>query len=148
MDIPQIGHQIRGKRSEKMIIFVCGMIGSGKTTYAESKDGVVSDWDVIGNKADQILYTMHMHELGKTVYHITCYPTGKELELLEGKIDKFIWINTRSEQCMINVRHRGRKRDMDHIEDVKKRNSSIQAMYRSSKIKFEVIDIFETDERW
>ena len=124
------------------------MIGAGKSEYARSSGKTVSDVDVIGNKKKQLDFTIKNHEKGVEIYHITCYPTQEEKERFAGKGVKYIWINTTINQCRTNILSRGRRRDLENIQEVLAKNKVIQQQYTNSDIKFEVVDVFETNERW
>ena len=131
-----------------MIVFVCGLIGAGKTTYASDQDGLVSDFDNFGSKDKQIEFTINHHLLGKKVFHITCYPTSEELELINKLHCRCLWINTELGQAMHNIVKRNRERDLQNLDATKKENIEIQRKYMNSTMKFEIINLFETDERW
>lgn len=131
-----------------MITCVCGMIGAGKTLYCEGKTGVVSDCDELGNKEKQLDFTLENELKSKKIYHITCYPTQKEREIFENMDVKYIWINTTYTQCRTNILQRGRERDLKNLDAVLQKNEEILNLYLHSDIRFEVIDIFQTNERW
>lgn len=131
-----------------MIVCVCGMIGAGKSEYARSSGKTVSDFEVIGNKEKQLDFTVKNHAKVGKIYHITCYPTQKELDMFATQDVKYVWINTTVTQCRINILSRGRRRDIENMQEVLRKNKAIQQQYINSDIKFEVVDVFETDERW
>mgnify|MGYP000905335980 CR=1 FL=1 len=131
-----------------MIVMVCGLIGSGKSTWAERQKGIVSDFDIIGDKRNQILFTLSKHKQGEIVYHITYYPTFDEQIAFDGEDKKYIWINTTMNQCWKNIIARGRRRDIVDISDTLDCNESILLKYLNGNIPFEVIDVFESSERW
>lgn len=131
-----------------MIVCVCGMIGAGKSEYARSSGKTVSDFDVIGSKEKQLDFTIKNHEKAGEIYHITCYPTQEEQEAFAGKDVKYIWINTTITQCRTNILSRGRQRDLENLQKVLRKNKEIQRQYINSAIKFEVVNVFETSERW
>ena len=131
-----------------MITCVCGMIASGKSTWCEKQGGIISDYDLIKNKDEQIRYTINCDEKGGTVYHITCYPTPKEKEVFEGRNLKYIWINTGWEQCRKNILARKRLRDTQNIKSILKANAEIYKKYQHSNIQFWVVDVFPTGEKW
>ena len=62
-----------------MIICVCGMIASGKSTWCEKQGGIISDYDLIGDKNEQIKFTLNMDNKGEDVFHITCFPDRKSV---------------------------------------------------------------------
>lgn len=136
------------ERVRCMIICVCGMIGSGKTEYAKRQKGIISDFDEIGTKEGQIKYTLNMDRKAEKVYHTTCFPTKAEREAFSGKAVKYLWINTGFNQCRENILKRNRKRDVENITDTLEKNREIFKKYEHSCILFEVINIFETGEKW
>ncbi len=131
-----------------MIVCVCGMIGAGKSEYARSTGKTVSDSDVIGSKKKQLEFTLKNHVKEEEIYHITCYPTQEELEEFARQDVKYVWINTVITQCRINILTRGRQRDIEDIQEVLRKNKVIQQQYINSDIRFEVVDVFKTNERW
>ena len=131
-----------------MIICVCGMIGAGKTTYCYQQSDIVSDFDEIGDKDLQIKVSMKYEEKYGTVYHTTCYPTEKEREAFRSKEVKYIWINTTFEKCRENILKRNRKRDTNNLEETMEKNREIRGKYINSNISFQIIDVFDSSERW
>lgn len=131
-----------------MIVCVCGMIGAGKLEYARRSGETISDFDEIGNKEKQVDFTVNNHEKIGTIYHITCFPTQIEEERFKKEDVKYIWINTTFTQCRKNILGRRRRRDMENIQEAMEKNRKIQEKYMKSDIKFEMVDLFETDERW
>lgn len=131
-----------------MIICVCGMIGSGKSSYCAGKTGVISDCDELVNKEKQLDFTLENESKSEEIYHISCYPTQKEREIFENRDVKYIWINTTYAQCKKNILQRGRERDLKNLDAVLRKNENILSLYMHSDIRFEVIDIFQTNERW
>lgn len=136
------------ERGVGMIICVCGMIGSGKTEYAKSQGAVISDFDAIGSKEEQIKYTLNAEKkLGK-VYHTTCFPTLREQKAFEKMEVRYIWINTGFAQCRENILKRNRLRDVKNIKETLAKNKEIYEKYRCSRIPFEVVNVFEKGEKW
>lgn len=131
-----------------MIICVCGMIGSGKTEYARRQKGIISDFDEIGTKEGQIKYTLNMDQKSEKVYHTTCFPTKEEREAFGDREVKYVWINTGISQCRENILKRNRKRDVENIAETLAKNKEIYRKYEYSCIPFEVMNIFETGEKW
>lgn len=131
-----------------MIVCVCGMIGAGKSEYARRSGKTVSDSDAIGSKKEQLDFTFKNHKKEGEIYHITCYPTQEEQEKFAEHDVKYVWINTTIAQCRINILHRGRARDIKNMQEVLRKNKMIQRKYINSCIKFEVVDIFGSSERW
>lgn len=130
-----------------MIILVCGMIGSGKTTWANKQNKLVSDSDMFDRKYQQIKYTLD-HEHGNIVYHITCFPTLTEMLEFSSTEKRYIWINTSFSQCRKNFLQRGRTRDIIEVSDTLDKNEEILYKYMKSSIDFKIINVFETNERW
>lgn len=136
-----------------MIHVVCGLIGAGKSTFCEGQSGIVIDFrddenSEALNKDDQIRRTLEAHSDGSDVWHVTCYPTAAELRAFKEVETEYIWINTTAAQALKNIKKRGRKRDILNYSETLRRQDEILASYLSSEIRFRVIDIFETDERW
>lgn len=131
-----------------MIICVCGMIGAGKSLYCAGKIGVISDCDELDGKEKQLEFTLENELKSKKIYHITCYPTQKEREIFKNMDVKYIWINTTYAQCRCNILQRGRERDLKNLDAALQKNKDILELYLHSDIRFEVIDIFQTNERW
>jgi len=124
------------------------MIGAGKSAYARSTGKTVSDFDMIGRKEKKLDFTIKSHEKTGEIYHITCYPTQEEQKAFAGKEVKYVWINTTITQCRINILNRDRRRDMENMQEVLRKNKEIRQQYINSDIKFEVVNVFETSERW
>lgn len=132
-----------------IIHVVCGMIGSGKTTYANQNYKIVSDNDDIKDKDLQLLYTLTYHHDNNDVAHITCYPTETEKSAFENINDiEYIWINTSKYQFKRNIINRNRERDIKNINNVLTKNEILSNKYLASDIMFKVIDIFESNEKW
>ena len=125
-----------------MIYVICGLIGAGKTTYAHRNYKYVTDFDEIGSKEKQIQLTKRLHKSGKTVAHITCYPTSHERVFFDTNHAQYIWINTSPEQAEKNIKSRGRTRDIENIARVVKQNTQYIDKLRRSSIDFKIIDVF------
>ena len=131
-----------------MIYVICGMIGAGKSTYAASICKNVTECEGI-TKQQQIQQTEKLVEAGKDVAHVTTYPTSWEREFFEGREDvQYIWINTTEEQCYKNILERGRARDIKNLGETIKKNRRIEKMAQRSKTDFEMVDIFNSGEKW
>lgn len=124
------------------------MIGAGKSTFCKGLHGIVSDYDEIGNKEKQLEFTLENILKCEKIYHITCYPTQKEREIFDAINAEYIWINTTAAQCRWNIRKRNRKRDTGDLGAVLAANEAILERYLHSDIRFKIIDVFQTDERW
>lgn len=131
-----------------MITCVCGLIGSGKSTFSKKCKVLVSELDEIGNKEKQIKFTLKNDKDGVDVYHVTCYPTSQEIEAFASRDVEYVWINTNQAQAMRNILCRGRERDVRDIKETKEKNREIAEKYRHSNIQFQVINIFDSGERW
>lgn len=132
----------------KMIYVVCGLIGAGKSTYAKKICENVTECEDI-TKAEQIKETEKLATSGKDVAHVTTYPTSWELDFFETqKQVKYIWVNTTEEQCYRNILRRGRLRDIANIGETVKKNREIERRAQRSKLDFQMIDVFDSGERW
>ena len=145
-----------------MINVICGYSGAGKTTYViknKSSNDVIIDVDNLKEcfqkydnssmmKTLQILLTQFFISKGITVWYITCFPNFEELELFAQNDTRFIWINTTLEKAMKNIYARKRKRDLEEIEEIKNFNNKISNKYCSSNLNFQIVDVFERNERW
>ena len=86
-----------------MIAMICGLIGAGKSTYAEMNYDHVTDFDDLMSKERQIEETIRLHEEGETVAHITCLLTRSEQIAIYRYSPEMVWINIIPEQVMNNV---------------------------------------------
>lgn len=68
--------------------------------------------------------------------------------MFKGLKKKYIWINTPPDICKSNIKKRGRRRDLLNLSDTLAKNESIYDCYIQSDIDFDVVEIFETNERW
>ena len=143
-----------------MIKIICGMSGSGKTSFVlkNIRDGeVILDLDFLQEclnirstkllKKIQLLLCEYFINYGKTVYYVTCYPNEDEEMFFQNKKSEYIWINTDIAKCNQNVIKRQRKKDLI-FKDIFEFNKRIMEKYISSNIKFQVIDVFNSNERW
>lgn len=105
-----------------MIVFVCGLIGAGKTTYCRNYFEYYTDLDEIAShrKEDQIALTLKLHNEGKTVAHITCMPSPTERTALMP--EKYIWIDTSLGQSMFNIYKRERPGEIERIHELMQAN--------------------------
>ena len=74
------------------VIFVCGLIGAGKTTWAKKQSRLVTDFDDLpdgSTKRDQIRLTKRLLKKGD-VFHITCYPKPEELRAFTDREKEFV----------------------------------------------------------
>lgn len=151
-----------------MIICICGLIGSGKTTYAldSMNDGdAFIDWDEIYNSPDfkdmrlagettkDIVYNL-LKDAAKDVETktwFTCtYPSCAEQELLDRAETKYIWLHSDLERSMRNILKRNRNHEVEHIKTLMEKNVSI--LSRSSMFikdrKAKIVSPYATRERW
>ncbi|MBQ9659178.1 MAG: hypothetical protein IJV31_10545 [Clostridia bacterium] len=145
-----------------MVKIICGMIGSGKTTYAlnnKKRDDILLDWDLLVDalKTDNPVWIKEVQDLllkffsqkGFDVWYITTKLGSNELELLEQIKDvEYIWINTDKNQCIENIRTRNRNDEAKHIEQLRRSNERIYNDYYTSKIKYKIVNVFDNNERW
>lgn len=147
----------------KMVKVICGMIGSGKTTYAlnnKNKNDILLDWDFLVEalntdnpilvKEVQDILLKYFYQKGFNIWYITTKLGSNELEILEQIKDvEYIWINTTKQQCAENIIKRNRNDETKYIEQLRKRNDEIyNYYYNESKIKYKIVDIFDNKERW
>lgn len=145
-----------------MIKVICGMIGSGKTTYAintKNKNDMLLDLDLLkeaffkNDNIDVLKQTqIKLLEILGTkfnVYYITCYPTYEEKEIFDMISDiEYIWINTSISQCTENIKRRNRNNEIENIKELNDRNIKIQSKYLYSDINFKIVDVFLSNEKW
>ncbi|MGK4109099.1 hypothetical protein [Enterococcus cecorum] len=126
------------------IVFVCGLIGSGKTTYLRKQQAIFTDLDLMNDlarKIDQINYTKSLLKKYKKVYHITTYPTEEELEAFKKYKNTFLWIDTDVEQCKTNILIRNRKRDIENLPNVYEANKNLMRKFKESILPFKKIKV-------
>lgn len=147
-----------------MVKVICGLIGSGKTTYVinNKKDNdILLDWDILVEafktnnpvwvKEVQDMLLEYFNKKGYDIWYITTRLGSKELELLKQIKDvEYIWINTTKQQCLENIKRRNRNDEAQHIENLKRINEKIYKNYyiNSHNINYKIIDVFNSNERW
>ena len=136
-----------------MLTVISGMIGAGKSTYAEQRFLHVTDCDYAGSKTEQIRQTLRWLEAGESAAHITCFPTPEEMAVFSRIPDdqiEYLWINTDQEQCRKNVLKRGRLSDLRDLSQIWDKNHWLYSKYCRSKLPWKEITIFEQEqeERW
>lgn len=147
-----------------MVKVICGLIGSGKTTYAleNKKDNdILLDWDLLTEslktnnpvwiKKVQDILLKFFYEKGFNIWYITTKLGSNELTLLKQMTDvEYIWINTTKQQCLENIKKRNRNDEVEHIKNLKTRNEEIYNNYyiNSQELKYKVVDVFKSNERW
>lgn len=120
------------------LVMVCGLIGSGKSTYCRKMGGAYTDLDEIPShrKADQIQQTEALIERDGECMHITCWPTLAEWELIATyEHIEMVWIDTPEDVCLQRVRARGRARDMLDLEGVRKANRRYLKEFQQSDVR-------------
>lgn len=105
------------------LYLICGLIGSGKTTYARQMSGFeLVDYDYIGSKVKQVKLTLDLLNRGKNVAYVTCLPTKYETSHLLSVVNPenitYVWMNTPEPQCQVNIINRGRQRDIKNLEKI------------------------------
>lgn len=128
-----------------MITVICGLIGAGKSTYARAHYEYVTECEAI-SKERQILDTLKLDDAGKTVAHVTCYPTQEERDSFKNRNVHYVWINTDPAQAMLNICERGRERDLEDLPRLDAKNQEL--FTKLAQAGFEEIEVFKTTERW
>lgn len=147
-----------------MVKVICGLIGSGKTTYAinnKKENDVLLDQDILVEafktnnpvwvKEVQDMLLEYFNKKGYDIWYITTKLGSKDLELLKQIKDVYyIWINTTKQQCLENIKRRNRNDEAQHIEELKRVNEKIYKNYyiNSNNINYKIIDVFSSNERW
>lgn len=131
-----------------MIHIVCGMIGAGKTTYCKNQQGVVTDFDEMTSKQEQIEETIALANADIEVWHITTYPSENERLAFENYEKEYIWINTSFSKCKENILMRKRERDLRNLNETLISNRRIRGMYQCTSLDFKVVNVFEQHEEW
>ena len=146
-----------------MVRVICGMLGSGKTTFASKNkrpEDILLDWDLIREafqtndfvyiKTIQDYLLQFYNDKGYDIWYITTYLGSNEREMLKRiKSVEYYWINTTRRQCLDNVKKRNRKDEIKHLDNIDEINNKIQQQYISeSEIKYKIINIFNNCERW
>lgn len=128
-----------------MLIIICGLIGSGKTTFAMNNFEHYTDLDdmpAYTPKSEQIRQTKTMLGRYENVGHITCFPTEEEYLALKDLNPQWVWINTSLEQAKENILNRNRPRDMADLQRVLNYNINLLKRARRSTIRFRLINMF------
>ena len=133
-----------------MIHVICGMIGSGKSTYAKQHYEHVLEYEDFGDKRLQIREAKRLHDQGELVAYITCAPTCEEsiffanLEKLDSGAVEYFWIDTDFDQCIRNIKARGRKRDYNVVREHYKPNQVILSKLMSGGSRYKKITVFKS----
>ena len=125
-----------------MIHVICGLIGAGKSTYAKSHYEYVTEFEDTRSKDKQIAETIRLHKEGKTVAHITCYPTRMEQISFYQYEPKMIWIDTDYMQAMTNILNRGRQRDIAEYSRIERDNLDLFNKRGHGPFNWEFVNVF------
>lgn len=128
---------------DKTVIFLCGLIGSGKTTYAIDTFEYFTDLDYMrphSTKIDQINWTMQLLRQTDVVCHITCLPTQLELSAFRKFNREFLWMDTSIDEAKMNIMTRGRPRDMADLKRVFNVNAELLLRFQKAKPIFSLIN--------
>lgn len=147
-----------------MVKVICGLIGSGKTTYAlenKKENDVLLDWDILAEalKTDNLVWIKKIQDMllqffykkGFDIWYTTTKLGSEELLLLKQmQAVEYIWINTTKQQCIQNIKKRNRSCEVEHIESLKNSNEIIYNNYYTNlqELKYKIVDVFKSDERW
>lgn len=125
------------------VIFVCGLIGAGKTTWTRKHAQQYIDLDELpagSKKKDQIKQTKRLLKKGD-VFHITCYPTREELRAFKDVEKDFVLIDTSKHQAKTNILIRGRDRDLENIGSVFQANKKYWRRFKTSDLPFRKVKV-------
>jgi len=134
-----------------VIHVICGLMGSGKSTYARKHYKYIVEFEDFGRKDKQLQKAKALHDKGKKVAYITCYPTTTEMEYFKSLPDssvRWLLIDTDLKQCRRNIIRRGRKSDVDVLKTRFEKNHKLLSLIARTSISFERIRVFETEEKW
>lgn len=126
-----------------MIHVVCGLIGSGKTTYCHTlKCDIKLDHSTYEYQNQMVYLDQLSRNADREVYYVTCYPSSIELEtfMLIDDIE-YIWINTDLAKCSTNILERGRADDLLSYKEIIARNCTYAKLFRESNINFKIINL-------
>lgn len=130
---------------KKTVVFLCGLIGAGKTTYAINNFKVFTDLDLMRDKQfgvkkiDQIKLTKELLKDNDEVCHITCFPSKSEIDSFREYVIKYLWVDTNPLEAQRNVISRNRKRDMSRLDEIFKANKDYAWKKKTSNIVFKEI---------
>ena len=133
-----------------MIFVICGLIGAGKSSYANEHYENVTECEV-GTKEQQIAATLRFYRSGADVAHVTTYPSAEELVMAADVPPadvEWILIDTAPGQCRKNIIERNRPRDMSDLGFVIEKNRNLWKRFAESQLPFRHVTIFKTSERW
>lgn len=126
----------------KTVIFLCGLIGAGKTTYAIKNFKIFTDLDFLpeySRKIDQINWTKRLLKKYDEVCHITCYPTLEEIKNFKDYRKRYLLINPNINQAKSNILIRSRTRDMENLKGVFDANNEYFKKYQNNLARWEII---------
>ena len=131
------------------MVVVCGLIGSGKSTWAAKNFKTVIEFEKYGSKQKQMKAAQALIEKGRAFAYVTCYPTKEEREFFSVNAPgRYVLIDTDQRQARMNILARRRKGDEDIIKSGFKQNKLIADLIYRSEISFERINVFKTNEKW
>lgn len=151
----------RGVR-KLMIRVVCGLAGSGKTTYVRNnkkdnqflldldllKVALNHDKDNALLKKIQLELLKHLAKLNYDIWYIVCYPSLEEYDVLLDANAEFILINTDIQTCKKNLEIR-KQLDINYpISEILEKNRKLSKVIENSYISFMIIDSFANNEKW
>ena len=144
-----------------MIRVICGMAGSGKTTYVlnnKKEEDIILDLDCFKACFKNNIMISTLKELqincmnfflnrNIDIWYITCYPSNLELASFPHNTEFFFFF-TNYDKCCQNIRKRDRKKPISAQEQLIYFNKKIQEKYMTSNIDFHILEVFESEERW
>lgn len=128
------------------LIILCGLIGSGKTTYARNHYKAVTDLDYMppfSKKSDQIRLTLRLLKTHDEVCHITCFPTAEEMLAFQAINKEFVLMNTSARQCKTNILIRQRPRDMENLGKIFLANREYLTRINRARVPWRVVNVFK-----
>lgn len=130
-----------------MIIVICGLIGSGKTTFAKANFQKVLDADEMESKDAQFKEMRYLDFKGEDFAYITCLPTWRERQFFNVRRDrvKFIWVDTDEETAHQRILQRNRERDILNMWQVLKKNKELLVQKRRLHIDFVTVN---SGDKW
>ncbi len=121
-----------------MISVICGLIGAGKSTFAEKNFEKVLDADLMKSKDAQFLEMQYLDFKGEDFAYITCFPSWRERQFFNVRRDRvrFFWIDTDEETAHQRILKRNRERDILNMWQVLQRNKELLVQLQRSHINF------------
>ena len=130
----------------KKIVLLCGLIGSGKTTYAQNNFKCFTDLDMMprgSTKKDQVALSINLLKTDDVVCHISCFPTEMEISVLKEYNIEYLWIDSTISQCQENIIRRKRQRDMENLAKVFYENEILYNRMLTTVIPFKKINVWK-----